>query len=116
MAGDIKAAGDMVAQFTDMAARARRPQETGNGANGPTNNPAAEQRAASAGSSDAVALTDTASAIKQAERALADQPAVDSARVERIRAAIADGSYEIDAQRIADKLVDMESSLSGERT
>jgi len=112
---DVKAAGDMVARFTDIGTQTRRSESAGAARdNQPTANasPAAGVRQAG----DVVALTDTANAVQQAERALAKEPAVDSARVEKIRAAIADGSYEIDPQRIADKLVDMEASLSGERT
>lgn len=115
MAGDVRAAGDMVAQFTDIATKARRPQGAGNTA-AAENTSAAQPPAASARASDAVAFTETASALKQAERALKSEPVVDSARVERIRSAVADGSYEVDAQRTADKMVDMESSLSGERS
>ena len=114
MAGDVRAAGDMVAQFTDIATRARRPQGAGEASAG-ANTPAVQQPAV-ASTSDAVAFTDTASALKQAERALESEPVVDSARVERIRSALADGSYEVDPQRIADNMVDMESSLSGERS
>ena len=83
-----------------------------------TNAPAAQANpaAASQQNGDVVAITDSANAVQQAERALAQEPVVDSARVEQIRSAIADGSYQVDAQRVADKMIDMESSLSGERT
>ncbi len=114
MAGDVKAAGDMVAQFTDIAARSRRPQNAGEGAPAAANNPVAAQTPAATGTQrDAVAFTDTANTLRQAERALENEPVVDNERVERVRTAVADGSYEINPQRIANKLVDMESSLSG---
>ena len=114
MAGDVKAAGDMVAQYTDIASRMRRPQEA-NGAAGHKAQ-ASEKSPIQGSTSDAVDLTDTSTALRRAEKSLASQPVVDSAKVDRLRDAIADGSHEVDPQRIADKLVDMESSLSGKRT
>ncbi len=39
---------------------------------------------------------------------------VDHAKVERLRNAIADGSYKVDADAIAEKLLAFESSLRGE--
>ena len=42
---------------------------------------------------------------------LSSSPDADQGRIEAIRQAIADGSYEIDAQRIADKLLKLEDQL-----
>lgn len=39
---------------------------------------------------------------------------IDHSKVERLREAIANGSYQIDADAIASKLVDFESELGGE--
>jgi negative regulator of flagellin synthesis FlgM len=36
---------------------------------------------------------------------------VDTAKVEKLRAAVLDGSYKVDAQKIADRLVDLEKKL-----
>jgi negative regulator of flagellin synthesis FlgM len=36
---------------------------------------------------------------------------VDSSRVEKLRAAVLDGSYKVNAQKIADRLVEMEKKL-----
>jgi negative regulator of flagellin synthesis FlgM len=36
---------------------------------------------------------------------------VDTAKVEKLRAAVLDGSYKIDSQKIADRLVDLEKTL-----
>jgi len=36
---------------------------------------------------------------------------VDSARVEKLRAAVLDGSYKVNAHKIADRLVDLEKKL-----
>jgi negative regulator of flagellin synthesis FlgM len=42
--------------------------------------------------------------------AAADAP-VDTAKVEKLRAAVLDGSYKVDSQKIADRLVDLEKKL-----
>jgi negative regulator of flagellin synthesis FlgM len=36
---------------------------------------------------------------------------VDAAKVEKLRAAVLDGSYKVDAHKIADRLVDLEKAL-----
>ena len=36
---------------------------------------------------------------------------LDSSRVEKLRAAVLDGSYKVNAQKIADRLVDLEKKL-----
>jgi negative regulator of flagellin synthesis FlgM len=36
---------------------------------------------------------------------------VDNSRVEKLRAAVLDGTYKVDAQKIADRLVDLEKKL-----
>ena len=114
MAGDVKAAGDMVARFTDIGTRMRRPDDAG----GAVRNDAQTKETgtpAGTASGDAVALTDTAARLQRAERSLATEPVVDTTRVERVRAAIADGSYEVNPSRIAEKLVSMEASLGAEK-
>ena len=56
--------------------------------------------------SDSLELTPSARALGESG---ADAP-VDSHRVEKLRQSIADGSYRIDADRIAGKLLDIERS------
>lgn len=58
---------------------------------------------------DQVRLTESAKAIGAASKA-ADAP-VDTKRVERVRQSIADGSYKVDAQRIADRLIALEKQI-----
>lgn len=61
---------------------------------------------------DNLALTDSARAMQEAASAQsAAGPSFDAAKVERIRTAIANGSYAINAGRIADKLVAMEQQM-----
>ena len=64
-----------------------------------------------AGTTDSVSLTDTAARLRKLEGALADLPEVDNERVASVRQAIANGSYQVDAKRIADKLLNFEGSF-----
>ncbi|MCB1874867.1 MAG: flagellar biosynthesis anti-sigma factor FlgM [Chromatiales bacterium] len=73
--------------------------------------PAPRTQSTSAGSSDTVSLTQRASQLDQLERSVSSQPVVDTQRVEAIRKAISDGSFEVDPARTADKLIQFESSL-----
>lgn len=61
---------------------------------------------------DTVTLTRTAGEVQKLESQLAQLPEVDQARVAEIKAAIDNGSYQIDAGQIADRLLDMEQALS----
>lgn len=65
--------------------------------------------AAPAQAGDQVRLTESARAIGAATRA-ADAP-VDTQRVEHIKQAIADGTYKVDSQRIADRLIALEKQI-----
>ena len=60
---------------------------------------------------DSVQLTDTASRLAELQAEVAGADGVDLNRVEAIRQQIADGSYEVDAERIADALMTMEKEL-----
>jgi negative regulator of flagellin synthesis FlgM len=69
------------------------------------------QADAAPAASDSVSLTDSAARLRKLENSLADLPEVDSERVATIQRAIADGSYQVDAGRIADKLLNFEASF-----
>ncbi|MGM0594023.1 MAG: flagellar biosynthesis anti-sigma factor FlgM [Pseudomonadota bacterium] len=71
----------------------------------------AKAGAAPAGA-DSVSLTDTAARLRSLESTLAEQPEVDSERVATIQRAIEDGSYEVSAGRIADKLMSFEAAFA----
>lgn len=58
---------------------------------------------------DSVQLTASARALGAASRS-ADAP-VDTKRVERIRQAIADGTYKVDAQRVADRIISLDKQI-----
>lgn len=61
---------------------------------------------------DQLKLTDSARALQEAAR-LNDASPIDSNRVEQVRRALADGSYKIDAGRIADRMLAMDSQIGG---
>ena len=62
-------------------------------------------------SSDLLDLTGQAQTLKALEQDLAKTPEFDAAKVAELRDAIAGGSYKIDSQSIAEKLLDLESKL-----
>ena len=62
---------------------------------------------------ETVDLTDSAR-LHAIAQGLAAQPVVDVERVAAVRQSIADGSYEIDAERVAEKLIDFEVQRGGD--
>ncbi|MGH1486198.1 MAG: flagellar biosynthesis anti-sigma factor FlgM [Cellvibrionaceae bacterium] len=60
-------------------------------------------------SQDSVVLSNEAQSLKQLEAKIIDSTDVDTAKVNEIRQAIADGSYSIDADSIAQKILDFDS-------
>lgn len=59
-----------------------------------------------------VRLTDTATNLKQVEARIARQPDVDRARVDAVRQRIESGAYEVNAGRLADRLLAFERDLA----
>ena len=63
---------------------------------------------------DSVRLTDEAAGLQALGRKLGSESAgIDHARVEAVRASLADGSYRVDAQKIASKMMEFEKQLGG---
>ena len=78
------------------------------------NNEAASSSAAdrsSENSADKVSLTNTASKLKDIERNLAGNSPVNAQRVKDVQTALANGEYKVDSTRVADKMIDFETSL-----
>jgi len=65
----------------------------------------------SSSGADKVSLTSTAARLKELEQRLSDQAPVDTRRVNDMKNAIASGEYQVDADRVADKMIEFESSF-----
>ncbi|GAL22508.1 flagellar biosynthesis anti-sigma factor FlgM [Vibrio maritimus] len=64
---------------------------------------------------DAVTLSQGGKAIGQMHQQMASQPSFDSAKVAAIKDAIANGSYTVDAEKLADNMMKFEDELGGLR-
>ncbi len=71
----------------------------------------AEQPSA-ASQADRVSLTAAAVSLSRAEGASNGQPVFDTARVDSLRQQIANGTYQVNASRVADKMQGFESALA----
>ena len=60
---------------------------------------------------DTVSLTSEATQLQSIQKTLEETPIVNSERVEALRAAIADGSYTVDAAELAQNIIDFETQL-----
>ena len=73
--------------------------------------PNAPSESPAAASGESVSITNTAADLLSLENQLRELPGVDQARVDSIRQAINDGSYQVDAARIVDSLLQSEVEL-----
>lgn len=62
---------------------------------------------------DSVRLTGEATSLQAIQRELAAAPAVDVKRVEAVKQALESGSYRIDPDRIAGRMLEMDRQLGG---
>ncbi len=60
---------------------------------------------------DTVSLTDTATQLQSLQQTLADAPVVDNDRVSALKAAIAEGSYNVDPTELANNMINFEQQL-----
>lgn len=64
-------------------------------------------------SKDAVSLSQQGKAIGQLHQDMAAQPSFDSVKVAAIKEAIANGSYTVDPEKLADNMIKFEDELKG---
>jgi negative regulator of flagellin synthesis FlgM len=64
---------------------------------------------------DTVSFSETAIRMGRLGAAMDDTPVVDTQRVEQARQALADGTYKVDAQRIAEKLMQFDDLLARDK-
>jgi len=62
---------------------------------------------------DSLRLTGEAASLQVLQRDLAARPAFDEARVAALRESIGSGSYKIDAEAIASRMLDLDARLGG---
>jgi negative regulator of flagellin synthesis FlgM len=60
---------------------------------------------------DTVTLTSSARSLQKIEEAVAKAPVVDASKVAAVKQAVDSGTYQINADRVADKLLQFESGL-----
>lgn len=78
----------------------------------PGGGPGAGEQASAPPPADTVNITSQAQQLRQLEADIAGQPVVNRERVEAVRQAINEGRFEVDAQRIADRLISLERALN----
>lgn len=71
--------------------------------------PSATEQSDSAERADSVRLSPEAQQLKAVSDKMRNMPSVDSERVARLKQAVSDGSYQVDSQRVASKLLEFES-------
>lgn len=90
------------------SAKARGPARSERASGGDT----AEARKSDDSTRSQVQLTDTATNLKQVEARIAKLPDVDRARVDAVRQRVEAGAYEVNAGRLADRLLAFERDLA----
>lgn len=64
---------------------------------------------------DTVSLSDNAVQLGKLDNSVVAAPVVDTQRVEQVKQAISNGTYEVDAEKVADKLMQFDSILTSEK-
>lgn len=90
----------------------QRPLPVSSSAPAPRVRDAVSQAGKGAATPDDVMITETARELAALETRLAGLPAINDSRVAAVRRAIEEGRYQVDPQRVADKIVRMERDLA----
>lgn len=93
--------------------RNNRTEQGGKAPATPTAQEQATAAASTASASENVSLSSRAKGLKQTEQRLKDYPDVDDAKVDAIRAALQNGSFKVDAQKLAQKMLENDNSIFG---
>jgi len=99
----IEISGQYPAQLSNAKAESK-------GEVGRTDPPLPKQQTGQPSTADTVTLTDTAAQLHKLEATIAALPIVDIARVEGIRHAINNGQFQVDPQRVAEKMLHFENA------
>ena len=92
------------AQVTELGGHARSSGQ-------PATDKTAEKPAGQSAAGDQVSLTPAAQQLRGLEQQIAEQPVVDSQKVNAVKDALANGSFEINPERIAAKMMSLEKAL-----
>ncbi len=71
----------------------------------------AQAESGTSSTADTVSISDNAAQLGKLSNVVDTTPVVDAQRVEQVKQAINNGSYEVDAAKVADKLMNFESIL-----
>ena len=99
----IEISGHHLAQLSNAKAEAK-------GQVGRTDPPLPKQQTGQPSTTDTVTLTDTAAQLHKLEAAISNLPIVDAARVEDVKQALSNGKFQIQPQRVAEKLLSFENA------
>ena len=103
MSSEVKGISESVLQVSELASRSRKPAVAADSNSAQRSNVGAV--------ADSVELTATVGRLQALEKSLETVPVVDAQRVDALRKSIADGSFRIDPERVATKLVQLEGTL-----
>lgn len=81
--------------------------------NGSPKNAGAQNASQSNVSADKVTLTDVSTQVQTLEKQAAASTVDNSAKIEELKAAIKDGTYQVDAEKVANKLIQTEVLFAG---
>jgi len=81
----------------------------------PDDEPSVKAESGKSSTVDTVSLSDNAVQLGKLDNSAVAAPVVDTKRIEQVKQAISNGTYEVDAAKVADKLMQFESILKSEK-